>query len=75
MTEPDWSEWQPLAGAPALTADVLAETLDGGQAFRWNRVGDRIWLGQWAGLFFFRDAETGVERFEHRSQAAHWRKI
>ena len=48
MTEPDWSEWQPLAGSPTLTAGVLAETLDGGQAFRWNRVSDRIWLGQWA---------------------------
>lgn len=48
MSGSDWSAWQPLAGAPALTADVLAETLDGGQAFRWNRGADRIWLGQWA---------------------------
>ena len=33
---------------PALSADVLAETLDGGQAFRWNRQPDDTWLGQWA---------------------------
>ena len=39
-----WSEWRPLAGAPALGADVLAETLDGGQAFRWNRQADGTWL-------------------------------
>ena len=33
-----WSDWQVLGGLPALSADVLAETLDGGQAFRWQRV-------------------------------------
>ena len=43
-----WSEWQPLAGLPSLTSDVLAETLDGGQAFRWNRQSDGTWLGVWA---------------------------
>jgi N-glycosylase/DNA lyase len=30
------------------SADVLAETLDGGQAFRWNRQPDSTWLGAWA---------------------------
>jgi N-glycosylase/DNA lyase len=44
----DWSAWQPLAGTPALSADVLAETLDGGQAFRWNRQPDDTWLGTWS---------------------------
>lgn len=33
-----WSPWQPLAGVPRLTPAVLAEILDGGQAFRWYRV-------------------------------------
>ena len=44
----DWSAWQPLAGVPALSRDVLAETLDGGQAFRWHRQTDDTWLGLWA---------------------------
>jgi N-glycosylase/DNA lyase len=43
-----WSEWQTLAGVPAVSADVLAETLDGGQAFRWNRQSDNTWLGLWS---------------------------
>ena len=34
-----------------------------------------IWEGFWAGLDFFRDEETGVGRFDHHSQAKHWRKI
>lgn len=43
-----WSEWQPLAGVAPLTHAVLAETLDGGQAFRWHREEDGRWLGVWA---------------------------
>jgi len=42
-----WSDWQTLAGwqpAPAM----LAETLDGGQAFRWHGVDD-VWTGTWGG--------------------------
>ena len=42
-----WSNWQTLPGLPAVTADVLAETIDGGQAFRWNRQEDNTWLGGW----------------------------
>jgi N-glycosylase/DNA lyase len=34
----DWTPWKPLADVPSMSASVLAETLDGGQAFRWNRV-------------------------------------
>ncbi len=54
---PGWSDWQPVAGMSAISADVLAETLDGGQAFRWNRVeaganhstaAAPIWEGLWA---------------------------
>ena len=49
MTRPPaWSAWQPLAGVPALDPRVLAETLDGGQAFRWQREPDDAWLGVWA---------------------------
>jgi N-glycosylase/DNA lyase len=53
-----WSLFAPVAGVPPLTPAVLAETLDGGQAFRWRREteGDvggvpsprAGWLGQWA---------------------------
>jgi N-glycosylase/DNA lyase len=43
----DWSDWQPVAGwAPG--AAVLAETLDGGQAFRWQHEVDGSWTGVWA---------------------------
>jgi len=44
----DWSAWQPVAGLGPLRADVLAETLDGGQAFRWSRQTDGTWLGLWS---------------------------
>jgi N-glycosylase/DNA lyase len=43
-----WSDWQPLAGIPPLGADVLAEIVDGGQAFRWHHQPDGSWLGVWA---------------------------
>ena len=43
-----WSAWGPLAGVPAIGRDVLTETLDGGQAFRWQRQADNTWLGIWA---------------------------
>lgn len=48
LPEPGWSAWQPLAGLPPLSAQVLAETLDGGQAFRWQRESDGCFLGVWA---------------------------
>lgn len=44
----DWSNWQSVTGISILSAEVLAETLDGGQAFRWNRQRDGTWLGIWA---------------------------
>lgn len=43
-----WSDWQPLAGIPALSAEVFAEIIDGGQAFRWRQQPDGTWLGVWA---------------------------
>ena len=42
-----WSPWQPLASADPLTAAVLAEILDGGQAFRWHCRADGSWIGAW----------------------------
>ena len=48
LPETGWSAWQPLAGLPPLSADVLAETLDGGQAFRWQRESAGSFLGVWA---------------------------
>ena len=47
---PSWSGWRQLSAvAPECNAAVLAETLDGGQAFRWSRQPDDSWLGVWAG--------------------------
>lgn len=40
-----YSNWKPLAGWNPSPA-VLAETVDGGQAFRWQREGE-IWTGCW----------------------------
>ena len=48
LPETGWSAWEPLAGLPPLSADVLAETLDGGQAFRWHREPADSFLGVWA---------------------------
>ena len=56
-----WSDWQPLPGNWHPTPEVLAETLDGGQSFRWASVstptpvvdveiGDHpTWTGTWGG--------------------------
>ncbi len=39
MSASPWSDWQPLAlNPPPRDARVLAELLDGGQAFRWRRL-------------------------------------
>jgi N-glycosylase/DNA lyase len=46
MSKPAWSDWQPLA--LRLAPEVLAETLDGGQSFRWQQV-DGLWTGTWSG--------------------------
>lgn len=44
--------WRPFPGLPALSPPVLAEILDGGQAFRWERcdAGEAApprWIGHW----------------------------
>jgi N-glycosylase/DNA lyase len=43
-----WSEWSPLKGAPRFSPAILAELLDGGQAFRWLREPEDTWIVQWA---------------------------
>ncbi len=60
MSKPAWSAWQPLPGWQPSAA-TLAETLDGGQAFRWASVSTptpfadgetgahRLWTGTWSG--------------------------
>ena len=45
---PDWSAWQPLAGGWSPSPAVLAETLDGGQSFRWVGA-EGLWTGIWSG--------------------------
>jgi N-glycosylase/DNA lyase len=56
-----WSDWRPLPGNWRPTPEILAETLDGGQSFRWASVstptpvadveiGDHsTWTGTWGG--------------------------
>jgi N-glycosylase/DNA lyase len=45
MSSANWSTWKPLP--LTLSPTVLAETLDGGQGFRWNRQVDGNWIGAW----------------------------
>jgi len=45
MSTVNGSTWKPLA--LTLTPEVLAETLDGGQSFRWNLHTDGEWIGVW----------------------------
>ncbi len=61
MEPASWSEWQPISGwSPVST--VLAESLDGGQAFRWSGDSNGIWTGQWSDcLAQVRLGETTVE--------------
>ncbi len=43
-----WSNWQALQPPIEFTAISLAETLRGGQSFRWHELKPGTWLGQWA---------------------------
>jgi N-glycosylase/DNA lyase len=50
MSALTWTGWHPLpTAALPREAAVLAETLDGGQAFRWHRQSDGSWRGVWGG--------------------------
>lgn len=48
MDAADWSPWRPVKPAVHITPAVLAETLDGGQAFRWHGDDAGIWTGVWS---------------------------
>jgi len=61
MTDPLWSGWRPLSPPFSPSPQVLAEILDGGQAFRWRHESG-IWTGQWAGqLVQLRSAAGGLD--------------
>jgi len=45
MPASHWSAWKPLP--LTLAPAVLAETLDGGQSFRWRLDTDSSWIGLW----------------------------
>ncbi|MFW5874505.1 MAG: DNA glycosylase, partial [Verrucomicrobiota bacterium] len=47
VQHPPFLPWSPVPGAPDFTERSLAETLDGGQAFRWNHA-DGAFEGRWA---------------------------
>lgn len=64
-----WTPWRPVENLPPLTPDVLAETLDGGQAFRWQRQPDNTWLGAWS-THLAQLRLTPTDRLEWRSPAA-----
>lgn len=63
MNAPPWSQWQPLPGNWHPTPAVLAETLDGGQSFRWNHAND-AWTGFWDGC---------AAEIQLRGDAVYWR--
>ncbi|HUJ43044.1 MAG TPA: DNA glycosylase [Opitutaceae bacterium] len=43
-----WTDWKPLALPAPPAPAVVAEVLDGGQAFRWTRTPDGVWQGVWS---------------------------
>lgn len=42
-----WTRWRRLRTPVAFSERCFAETLDGGQAFRWNRGAGGEWTGAW----------------------------
>lgn len=47
---PGWTAWAVLPSAPPTRPDLLAEQIDGGQAFRWQRDDAGDWVGGWNDL-------------------------
>ena len=65
MDAPAWSQWEPLIGTWQPAPAVLAETLDGGQSFRWTTSGESAtWTGVWG--------ECVVE-LRSQDSRLHWR--
>jgi N-glycosylase/DNA lyase len=66
-----WSDWKPLRGLPPLNERTLAELVDGGQAFRWNRCVDGDWLGVWSDCIAqIRRSENGSVSWRAPSKSA-----
>ena len=42
-----WTRWRTLEPSTAFSEKSLAETLGGGQAFRWKQIGSGTWEGIW----------------------------
>ncbi len=60
MSKLAWSGWQPVAPRLTPAPATLAETLDGGQSFRWHCV-DGVWTGLWSDhLVLLRLADDGL---------------
>src|SRR5689334_22333203 len=69
-----WSEWSPVTFLPLLSERTLAELLDGGQAFRWNRQPDGTWLGVWGDcIAHVRQDHNGIIHW--RSPASSSRRV
>jgi N-glycosylase/DNA lyase len=62
MSHENWSAWKPLP--LTLAPAALAETLDGGQSFRWTRKANGEWVGIWGqNVARLIQAETGAVRW------------
>jgi N-glycosylase/DNA lyase len=61
--EAGWGPWRPLEGLGAITPEVLAETVDGGQAFRWQREANATGRGL---------GSDHVDRLRHTGGAVKW---
>lgn len=68
MNRPAWSPWLPVAGWRP-SPGTLAETLDGGQAFRWHGA-DGVWTGQWAEQSVQLRFAAGALQWRSQNQAA-----
>ncbi len=66
MASAEWTSWRPLRLAEEVPAGLLAEQLDGGQSFRWQREPD----GSWVGVF-----GSTVAALRHGPQGLEWRGL
>lgn len=66
MASAEWTSWRPLRLAEDIPAGLLAEQLDGGQSFRWQREPD----GSWVGVF-----GVTLASLRHGPQGLEWRGL
>lgn len=67
VVDDDWTPWLPVDDAPRLSPAVLAELLDGGQAFRWHACENGSWRGAWGGCVAELRARPADGQLEWRS--------